>query len=485
MAAVGLRFDLSAWRKGVSDAATLVKKGLGGAVMKPFDTAIRKTGMALRSTFGSAGKFIKGVLTSAFAPLIALLAVGAIIRGIKEALTGSLAAYRDYSDSVTTLQSALRSMGEGVDVSGATAEVKKLGDQLRLTMGIAGAETNRVMADMLTRGFTGPQARQLTILAANFAKKTGKPLQDVARLIGDAANGSAEAIKGLGVQIAPTGNRVKDAEAAVLALKAAYGDIGADLANPSERLAAAWGQLAVSLGEKISPIIEPLVQGFADFVTGLTQTEEGEKMLTQIAETLKGIIDWTMYLARVTVNFVDVIKGTGSVIWAYLNKLFNDIMESLFTALRALPGGDWLLEQMGFSPEHAAEAFAEGSREAAKKLQDATGPLLQANENFWSGRDNAMIGGVKDVMDAGKRSREEAAASLSQEMAATRGMGFAGNPAMQQEAARAAAAQGTTQGRGAQRTQRVRGTGSVQSGQRLDVRIVSARGDRFRKTRMA
>ncbi|MBI1291204.1 hypothetical protein GC173_08155 [bacterium] len=477
MALVGLQINLDGWRKGVREAGAIVKSGLNARVLSPFGKAVDRTIAKLKGGVRGAANFIKGALTSAFVPLFALLAVGAIFETIKRVVAGSLAAFREYSDSVTMLKASLSTLGDRVNVDKATAQVKELGSQLRLALGITGAETNRTFATFVTRGFDVGQARQLTILAANYAKKSGKPIADVTKMIADAANGGVDAMKELGVQITATGNRVKDGEAAVLALKGAYGDIGGELANPSERLAAAWNELAVSLGEKISPLVEPLIQGFSDFVTGLSQTEEGQAALQGIADTLKWILEEGMKLIRFVVNFTEVVKGTGQVIWDYLNQLFNQIVAALFDKLRELPGGDFLLEKMGFDPESASQAFRDGAAAAQESLKESTKGLLDSQRALVTGGSGSLLSGVESIMEAGKTAREEAAKSLAAEMAATRSETFAGNPAREAERQKAKAALES----------RVKAYSPAEGGQqvRVGVQVVSSRPDRYRKARMA
>jgi hypothetical protein len=483
MAIVGLKFDLEPWKKGVRNAGALVKKGISGSLLRPFDAAVKRTAAGMATAFKTAGAAIKSALASAFFPLLALFGVAKVISEIKKALTGSLQAYRDYSDSVTTLQASLKTLGEAVNLSFATREVKALGEQLRLALGITGAEVNRAFGDFVTRGFDFSQARQLTILAGNYAKKTGKPLLDVTKQIADAANGNLRSLKELGVQIAITGDRVRDGEAAVLALKSAYGDIGSELANPSERLAAAWNLLGVTLGEKISPIIEPLVQGFSDFVVGLTKTEEGQQMLEKVAEAIRFVVEFLKQATTSVSNLVEMIRSGGSVIVGLLKSYINEAMKFWLDSLRSLPGGDWLLERLGLDGKAMSAAFREQSQAALEEVKAASSDFVRAQGEFLRGEsDTGIAGQFNSLMEAGRREREAAARALREEIEATAGQTFAGRPAQEMEAARAAKAREVGTKRSASRAT---GRASAEDGQRVSVRIVSTRPDRFRKARFA
>lgn len=433
---VGLRFDLSAWRKGIRDAEKIVKDGLQGKPLKHFDRQVKNSTAGAKKEFGGLGGFISRTLLKAFAPLLGLLAIGAIFSKIKQAIGESLKAFRDYSDSVTQLRAALGTLGADVNMDAAVGQVRELGNQLRMALGVTGAEVNRAFSDFITRGFDTRQARQLTILAANYAKKTGKPLADIAKKIADAANGSVDAIKDLGVQVSATGDKVRDSMAAVAALKGAFGEIGTDLANPSERLAAAWNALAVAFGERIAPILEPVIQGFADFVTGLTQTERGAVILDRIAQTLGTIVNWLFKAIETWVNWEELLFNFERVIWATMRKLAADLLKLVFDTISKLPGSDYIFEKLGFDPKTAGAGFAEAAAAAKKEMETAQERATKSLNGMFGGEGGNLTGGIREMMEAGKRAREEAARALREEMSATRDKTFAGRVAYDAEAAK-------------------------------------------------
>lgn len=481
MALVGLQLDLEPWRQGVRGAGALVRRGINGALLRPFDAAMKKSAMGLKGVFGGVSKFIKGALSSAFAPLIALFTVAKVLGAIKDVIVGSYEAFNDYSDSVVMLQSALRTLGKGVDVSAATEEVKGLGEQLRLAMGLTGTEVNKAFGTLVTRGFDMRQARQLTILAASYAKKSGKPIEEVTKKIADAANGSVDAMKDLGVQITATGDRVRDGEAAVLALKGAYGDIGSELADPSERLAAAWNMMAVSLGEKISPVIDPIVQGISDFVVGLTKTEEGQAMIQKVADAIRFVVEFIKQAIISVSNLVEMTKAGGGVIVGLLKAYINEVMRFWVDALRSLPGGDWLLEKMGLDGEGMSAAFREQSQAAMDEVRAASSDFMRAQGEWLRGEsDTGIAGQFGALMEAGKREREAAAKALQDEIRGTAGETFAGRPAQEaQEAADAKRRDAAIKSMNS----KVTGRAGVEEGQKVGLRIISARSDRWRKAR--
>lgn len=478
---VGLRFDLSAWRKGIRDAEKIVKDGLQGKPLKAFDRQVKTSTTAAKREFGGLGGFISRTLLRALAPLLGLLAVGAIFSKIKSAIGESLKAFREYSDSVTTLRAALSTLGDGVNLEAATASVRALGDQLRLALGVTGAEVNRAYSAFITRGFDTRQARQLTILAANYTRQTGKPLADVSKKIADAANGSVDAIKDLNVQVSVTGNKIADAMAAVTALKSSYGDIGSDLVNPSERLAAAWNALAVAFGERIAPVLEPVIQGFADFVTGLTQTERGAVVLDRIAQTLGTIVNWIFKIIETWVNWEELLFNFERAVWATMKKLAADILKLVFDTISKLPGSDYIFEKLGFDPKTAGAGFAEAAAVAKREMQVAQDRATKSWNGMFGGEGGNLTGGIREITELGKRAREEAGRALREEMSATRDEAFAGRVAMDQEAlkTKAPAASGAV----ADQVKRV--SADAGPGTRVTL-VVQPRGrDRLRKLRPA
>ena len=478
-AELGLKFNLSAWSRGIKQAAGTVKKALGPSVLTPFERGAKKAARTLKMVFAGAGRAIGAALKSAFAPLIAIFAVGAIFATIKKTLTGSLQAFRDYSDSVTTLTAALETLN-GVSVEEIKQRVADLGNELRLALGITSAETNRAFSTFVTRGFDERQARQLTILAANYAKKSGKPIADVTKQIADAANGSVDAMKELGVEITTTGNRVNDGVSAVLALKAAYGDIGADLANPSERLAAAWNQLAITLGENISPILEPIIQGLSDFVTGLAQTEEGRKFVQDIADAFGSAVDFIGEAILRTTGFVEAVISGSKVVYHTLREVLLKLAADMNELIMKHPVLKFLAGKLGFDPGPMREAYREMAKESAKASAEAIGGWQQGRDAMSGQRSGTgILGRMDSIRQQGAAAREAATASLQREMAATQNEGFAGDPAKQAEALKMAQKQAAAQ---KQLAGRARAYGEVPDRDfKMSVTMVGRRNNPFSK----
>jgi len=231
-------------------------------------------------------------------------------------------------------------------------------------------------ADLLTRGFDTSQAKQLAALASSYALKTGKPLKDVTRQIADAANGSAEAIKELGIQVAKTGTRTGDAEAAIRALMGSYGEVGAELANPFDRLKGNVDAVFLALGEQLLPVFGPLVEQVNLFVSGLLNSEKGKGALLSLGQGLKDFTDMMMWAGDKALAVSDLVRhGFGAVrdfILMTVTALVSEVVKVIASLLEKIPGGGaWAKQLREFAK--GSQDFADASGFAAAQAVDELG----------------------------------------------------------------------------------------------------------------
>lgn len=486
-----LLFNLAAWRKGAKQAA---------------DSTV--------SAFRGVGSRIGGMISTAFGAvgLGGLLSAGGVLAGITAGLTKGYAAANDYADSLEKVRNALRLEGAGSALDAQSKRVEALGRQVREALGIGRTEFNTAFADLVTRGFDTRQAEQLAVLAANVARKTGTPLADVAKKIADAANGGVDALKDLGIQLTATGNRVVDAEAAVAALKVAYGDIGVVLTNPLDRLRGAFGEFFMGLGAQVAPMFDGLINGVTDFANGLLNTQEGYALLVRIADTLRGIGNAFVGLGVGVANVFDAVvagaRSIGPFLMTFVSGLFTAIAEGfarlvdmlaemLVEKLKSMPGVTQALEFAGFDLDsvgsatdglvqelNATKKVLSGELDAiAKPFQDSLGTLFRGELGKSA---SAVAQSFGDVAAAGARRRQEQVEALQRRSDATRGETFAGQPAQEAERRRAEAAaqkqaeqEAAAREKFAQRFQR-EGRGG---GGNVTVQIVNPRGQDVAKRR--
>jgi hypothetical protein len=449
---------------------------LSATVFTPFERAWQGTIGRMQRGFRRFTGWIGNMMRSALGPIVALLGVRALTNALRGAFTRALSAVRAYDDSLAMVRRSLETVG-AVDVDGSTQRIADLGQHLRRTIGTAVTDTNEAFSQLLTRGFDDEQATRLTQLAANMAKATGRPIADVVRQISDAADGSVSGLRRLGVQIDATGDRAADGEQAMKMLWAQFGDVGNDLVNPSEQLAAAWDQVYLVLGEKIAPIIEPLIQHVADFVEGLASSEEGQRALEGVANAFGAVVEWVgMAMSRVT-NFVGMVRSGGGVLVAFIKRTLNDLLAWVVeTLVEKLPGGRRLMSALGFDPDTASAGFREFSEAAQRELDEGLN-AFGASRDRWLKDERSSIGDwVSSIAEAGREAREDSLAELGRGQEEARQMSFQREQMRQQQEERAATGGGRRS---------MTGMGSPGGGDRLSLRIVSTRADRFRRTRFA
>lgn len=475
MANVGLNFDLSAWRNGIRRASNVVKTGLGPAVMRPFDRAWDATIGRMRRGFRAFTGGISNMMKSALGPVVAFLGVRAVANRLVGAFRRGMDAVRDYDDSLTVVRRSLQAMGVQ-DVDGATSAISKLAQHLRRTMGVAVTETNKAFSQLLTRGFDERQAERLTVLAANMAKQTGQPIEDIVRRIADAADGSVSGLRRLGVQIDATGDAATDGARAMDTLWAQFGGVGGELVNPSEQLAAAWEQVYLVLGQKLAPILEPLIQYVADFVEGLSNTEAGEAALERVVGAFKGVVEWVKMVIRRISNFVEVVRVAGDFIVGLWKSIFPRLLSIFMDFLGRIPGLNTIMRRLGFDPDSISSYFGGVADAGAEQMSGAMDKFGDVTRQWLNDERGGIAAWVDDVADAGRKAREKSLKELARGQEEARDMSFLREQQRQQmEEAR------SQQGRGATFS----GRGDLDTGRQVAVRIISTRPDRFRRARFA
>lgn len=434
---LGLRFNLADWRRGIGRAGDVVRKELGGEkTFNPFKKAAARAALSMKKSFDGPLSAIGGKLDALRGNFLAWIAAGAGIYGVARAIWSSAQAAYDHEDAVVRLRAALNTLGKSVNIEAAEKQVEVLGTKLQQALGIARTETVDTFANFVTRGFDTRQAQQLTILAANYARKTGKPLEDVQRKIADAANGNVDAIKELGVQVASTGNKVLDAQNAILALKAAYGETGAELTNPTDRLQAAIGDLQLALGERLLPLFSPLIDFTADFVNGLLKSEEGRVILDGIASSLRDGIEFAKGFAQGVSNFVEVAKSGVKILVAFVKLAAVDTIQRLVELWNSSPISK--LVEKGLGVEGLGAEFTKSlndySAKATADIREASSTFMMSQNALLRGDNSAGVAStVQSLAEKGRAMREQATSELTGEIASTRNETFAGQVAKDTE----------------------------------------------------
>lgn len=332
-AIIGLIANLVPWRKGVRDADRVVKESLNERTLEPFNRGVDKAESKMKGLG-------KGGLRNPFGAIsgaLAGLGMFGIFNEVREVVSKSVRAFDEYEDALVKVRFAADAIPDAMKRGFNVGRVKALARDIRNALGIGETQSVGVFADFLTRGFNAEQAMRNLTLAANAAVATGKPIEATADIISNAFNGNLRGLKELGISISETGNKIRDIESAGAAVTAKFGKIGVELVDPVDQLNANMEHLYVVLGERIAPILNPIVERVADFIGGLGETEEGRRALEGVGNALLRIME---VLPRVVGGF--------RILLGWLRASFGAV-EFLYASLGG--GLDWLWKKFSGSAD--------------------------------------------------------------------------------------------------------------------------------------
>ena len=503
---VGLGFDVSAFRKGVTNASQIVRRGLGDDALKPFNRSVAKSARNMRRKFRNATRSISRGLFS-IQGLVLGLGVAKLASEIRELGQES----RDLADSVTLLRTAAEA--EGVEIN--TRRFEQLAQDIQRTLGVSAVETNRAAAMFLGRGFNADQSAELARLSASAMKAFNLSGDRASRLIADALNGSEEAVKRIGIEFESTGDEIQDAAILSAKLRARFDELGADLVNPSERLDGILMSIRQTLGGEILQTLDPILIKVGDFLAGW-EVADMENNIRQVGTVLGGI---GITVGRI-VDLVQSLIALGSEIFAqigvgistnvrYVESVLRDFIPALIKRMLAealgnvvdtignLPGGDKILARIGLD-DAIVENLERGAKQGFNAFQASASSLVDVNKQAYGalgtafgnvgsavngqGYEGAFTNRVKDYFsDRIELGQEFQEASRERIAGPVDGGGAFVSDVLRQGLANRQAASPT------QTTQAPAGidTGAlgIGDGQRVSVTIRSASGsDRFRRS---
>jgi hypothetical protein len=215
-ASVGLKFDLSAIKKGSRDARAIVKKNLDGGVTSGMTKGVKGIGAAFKTA------------------LLPALAIGASIGAallVSKKLYNVWLKYselaRDYNDSLLILTRSMDNQGFNFVKGQHETFIRDIAN----TLEVSREDMNKSLSAFIERGNTFEQAKELSTLAAQAHLETGKSMDKVTKTISKAISGEVAALEMLNITIPKTGDKIKDAEAAAEALRAKFGEVGFGLSQ--------------------------------------------------------------------------------------------------------------------------------------------------------------------------------------------------------------------------------------------------------------
>lgn len=442
----------------------------GRGILKGVEAGVNAARRALRGLRKGADFLFNGIFT-----------VGSAVAGV--VAKKSMDAFLKLQDAQLSLRAAVNSLNPVLRATFDPKRVEGMTQALNSLVGMSRAEATSAFGDFLTRGFSPKQAELYTVLAAGFAKKTGRSIEQVQRAIADAGQGSVDGLKALGVGVSVTGNKVVDANAAIQSLLSTYGTLGDSYANPFDRLQGNMDNLLVVLGEKLMPIFGPLVEKVNLFIQGLLNSEEGAEALKTVADSVKGFMESIMAAGGVVLKLWDLLKNL-------FFGIRDMILTTVFGLVEKVAGAiAWLAEKMGKTDLAASlRSFSKDMKDVSSSFADDAVKRADAFGEAWTkftaGEDSSAEKFLDKMMEEGRRKDEADKAALTDIVKGSAQLGaregFAGSIARRAEAERAAQQrEAALKGMNT----RMSGRADAQAGQRVSVRIVSTRPDRFRKAR--
>ncbi len=253
-------------------ALKLVLLGQDRSAGKALDDVGKKAGKT-GGMLGKLGGMGKAAMLGAAGA--ALAAIPAVVDFGKQ----SLDAFADAEKSQRQLEDAYKRFPRVASVN--IESLRKLNDAIQRKTGADGDDIAAGQAVLARYKLTGEQMKQMTPLLVDYATRTGKDIPAAAGVLGKALMGSARATKELGVNVKLGKDPVKNYSLVMDALKKSVGGYAESLPDAERKqkiLAASFGDLQESVGEKLQPALLGLVdmgQGVLDWLEQTPEVAEG------------------------------------------------------------------------------------------------------------------------------------------------------------------------------------------------------------------
>lgn len=413
---LGLEFDISDFRKGVTSAARLVSTNFSDKTFKPANKAIDSTAKNIRNRIGSALKSVqqdaanvnkgfsafKGAL-GAIGVFWAIDKLGQGLQTVGKYLNESVELAVKARIEFNKLDRILRTMG-----SASTAkDFGALATTLRDALNVPKTDTFANIGNFLNQGYTESQAKELAIIAANISRQLGITATDAASKLGEALRGNVQAAGELGIKFASTGNAMKDQLEIAALLKQEFGNINA---VPLDSVNQSIENLLASIGEKLLPYAQQVLTYINNIITAWQNNHidsDLERWITQVITFAKGLrkagADVIVFLQAVYA-YVDllrtIIQNNLSMAWeavahfipALVYKAVELFVDTLKQALvSGAPGdfGNQLAKSLGLDAikEHAGAIAKEKWEIVQSNNDNRNDELITKGKELW-GRGN-------------------------------------------------------------------------------------------------
>ena len=247
----------------------------------------------------------------------------------------SVKAFADADASQKKLEDAYKRFPKVQNVN--IAALRKYNDELERKRGIDADDTAAGQAQLGAYKLTGKQIKAMTPLLQDYAAKTGKSLPAAAKDLGKAVMGSGKALKGLGIDFKDQKDPAKNYAQVMAGLREKVGgfaDSVPDAEKKSRILAATFGNLQESVGEKLQPAMLGLMdagQGVIDWLSANPEVAAGASAAFDlVGQALGGV--WDIIRKFVLPGLAFLVRGFAQGVSG---------AKSMLEALGTIPGFEW------------------------------------------------------------------------------------------------------------------------------------------------
>lgn len=381
----GIRADSTGFNSGLDKAEKKVK-----GVQK-------KTGGMLSKVSGGIGKWAGGLGAAIVSPIGAALAGAAVVSTITKGLTASFSSAMEDAQLDKRMGMMLQGMGQGA----AVPQLMDLANNMEKAFNIDDNTIKKGFEVMLQNGLGAAEIKGLSGLAADIHKATGEEFSEVSKDLAEAAQGETTVLEKYGIWYEKTGDRVKDAAAAMQLLQQRFKGQGAAMAgmeSPMTKIGIAMGNIGEKIGAKLMPLLNEMADKVTGFVTWLIDSGYVDIFMDTIIgtiETISGYVStaidfwidlWNSKLMPVVNYWIGFLKDVFggltngnffATIWEmlklyigiavdYFTMIVPKIGEIIFNAVKSSGGmiAGWLLDKFGWM-------LPDSIKEKAKEMADS------------------------------------------------------------------------------------------------------------------
>lgn len=254
-ATLGIEADLSPLQRGMRNASDLVRRAFRPRDLDAFNQRLA----VVRARVNAVGN----ALTSVRSVVGAVAAALAFRQGLR-VMGDMVRASRELDDALARVRN---SMGAAFSAD-RLRDAKEFARTFALATGTTRTATLTSLARFQGAGFDDAQSRDLTRLTTDVAAQFRVGMDQAAKLVQDAASGRTDGLRRIGIDIANTGDAMRDAVRAIDALRERSDGAAAGITNSSEALAASMEDIKATLGDKLTPHFDDLLGFVRDALTG-------------------------------------------------------------------------------------------------------------------------------------------------------------------------------------------------------------------------